>query len=229
MANFNTHITVGAVASGVGATATLATGIAEPNELLALASAGVIGSILPDIDQDKGAPLHFLFGVLGLSLAFAVVLNIHGLPLLALLAIWMAVFGGVSFVLLHVFTRYTAHRGIWHSGLAALLFAAVTVATLNRVFGASPSAAWLGGAFMALGYLVHLTLDEIFSIDIHGRRLKKSWGTALKLYDYRHPVNSGIMAGFVLALLFAAPSPRSLVQAVHAADAHQHWDFNSPP
>jgi hypothetical protein len=73
------------------------------------------------------------------------------------------------------------------------------------------------------GYLVHLGLDELYSVDVHNRRLKKSWGTALKLYDYHHPRNSAIMAAAVLALLLASPSPRPLVQAVHAADAHQHW------
>jgi hypothetical protein len=223
MANFNTHITCGAIASGIGATVVLTSGLAPAPELLTLAGAGVIGSILPDIDQDRGTPLHFLFGALGLGLAFGAVMNLGWLPRWELALIWCAVFAGVSFGLIHVFTRYTAHRGIWHSVLAALLFAAVTVAVLSAVFGKSPTIAWLGGAFMAGGYLVHLVLDEIYAVDLHGRRVKKSFGTALKAWDYHRPVNSGIMAAVVLALLFLAPSPKPLVKAVYAAENHQHW------
>jgi hypothetical protein len=134
-----------------------------------------------------------------------------------------AIIGAVRFGLIHVFTHYTAHRGIWHSILAAVLFTAVMVATLSAVFGKAPSTSWLGGLFMFCGYLVHLTLDEIYAIDLHGRRVKKSFGTALKAWDYHHPVNSGIMAAAVLALLFLAPSPKPLVKAVYAAENHQHW------
>jgi membrane-bound metal-dependent hydrolase YbcI (DUF457 family) len=223
MANFNTHIAAGAVASGLGATAAVITGISPASELATLVAAGVIGSILPDIDQDKGTPLHFLFGVLGLGLAFSAVLNLGWLPWWELAAIWCAVFIGVSFGLIHVFTRYTAHRGIWHSVLAALLFAAVTTAVLSAVFGKAPAVSWLAGAFMAGGYLVHLTLDEIYAVDLHNRRVKRSFGTALKLWDYRSPVNSGIMAAAVLGLLFLAPSPKPLVSAVHASQPNQHW------
>jgi hypothetical protein len=35
------------------------------------------------------------------------------------------------------------------------------------------------------GFLTHLILDEIYSIDVHGVRLKKSFGTALKFYSTR--------------------------------------------
>ena len=223
MANFNTHIAVGAVASGLAATTAVITGISPMTELATLVFAGVIGSILPDIDQDKGTPLHFLFGVLGIGAAFGVALNLGWLPWWGLALIWCATFAGVSVGLIHVFTRYTAHRGIWHSVLAALLFAAVTAAVLSAVFGKAPAVSWLAGAFMAGGYLVHLILDEFYAVDLHNRRIKKSFGTALKLWDYHHPVNSAIMAAAVLGLLFAAPSPMPLVSAVHASQPNQHW------
>jgi membrane-bound metal-dependent hydrolase YbcI (DUF457 family) len=224
MANFNTHIAAGAVASGLGATTAVVTGISPMTELATLVAAGVIGSILPDIDQDKGTPLHFLFGVLGIGAAFGTVLNLGWLPWWELPLIWCTTFAGVSFGLIHVFTRYTAHRGIWHSVLAALLFAAVTVAVLSAVFGKAPTVSWLAGAFMAGGYLVHLVLDEIYAVDLHNRRIKKSFGTALKLWDYRSPVNSAIMAAAVLGLLLSlAPSPMPLVSAVHASQSNQHW------
>jgi membrane-bound metal-dependent hydrolase YbcI (DUF457 family) len=220
MANFNTHITCGAIASGLGATVALTSGLAPATEFLAMAGAGIIGSISPDIDLDHSNQVHWLFGVLGMACAFGVVLHIDGLLWWQLALIWGAIFGVVSFGARHLFTHYTAHRGIWHSILAAAFFCAVTIVTLSAVFGKAPAIAWLGGLFMAGGYLVHLVLDEIYAVDLHGRRVKKSFGTALKLWDYHHPANSGIMAGVVLALLLTAPSPKAFVDAAKAATTH---------
>jgi|WetSurMetagenome_2_1015567.scaffolds.fasta_scaffold00693_8 membrane-bound metal-dependent hydrolase YbcI (DUF457 family) len=223
MADFNTHITAGAIVSGLGATLALTSGLVPATELLTLVSAGVIGSILPDIDLDKGKPLHGLFGALGLTLAFGVVMNLGGLPLWALAGVWLTVFLGTSFWLCHVFMHYTAHRGIWHSILAAAFFAAVTIVTLSAVFGKAPAIAWLGGLFMFGGYIVHLILDEVYAVDWKNWRAKNSLWTAIKPYDHHHPVNSGIMAAAVLGLLLMAPSPQPLVKAVYAAETHQHW------
>jgi hypothetical protein len=227
MADFNTHITAGAIVSGLGATLALTYGLVPATELLTLTGAGVIGSTLPDIDLDKGKTLHGLFGALGLTLAFGVVLQLDGLPLWALAGVWLTVFTGTSFWLCHVFMHYTAHRGIWHSILAAAFFGAVTIVMLSAAFGKAPSTSWLGGAFMAGGYLVHLVLDEIYAVDLHGRRVKKSFGTALKLWDYHHPANSGIMAGVVLALLLTAPSPKTSVDAAKAASFQAHSNYQT--
>jgi membrane-bound metal-dependent hydrolase YbcI (DUF457 family) len=226
MANFNTHITCGAIASGLGATVVLAYGLVPATELLPLVGAGIVGSTMPDIDLDRGNSVRSLFGVLGITLASGVALNIEGLPLWELFGVWLAVFAGTSVGLCHVFMHYTAHRGIWHSILAAAFFAAVTIATLSGLFGQAPAVAWLGGLFMAGGYLVHLALDEVYAVDWRTWpwRAKKSLWTALKLYDHHHPRNSAIMAAAVLALLLSlAPSPMPLVSAVHASQANQLW------
>ncbi len=35
---------------------------------------------------------------------------------------------------------------------------------------------------VTIGYIVHLVLDEIYSVDLKNRKIKKSFGTALKLF-----------------------------------------------
>jgi membrane-bound metal-dependent hydrolase YbcI (DUF457 family) len=225
VANFNTHITVGTVAAGLGATVALAYGVAPATELPTLVAAGAIGSIMPDVNRDGGNPLHFLFGALGLACAFGVVLHLPPLPWWELALIWGSVFVAVSLGACHLFTHYTAHRGIWHSVLAAAFFAAVTVATLSAVFGKAPAVAWLGGLFMMGGYIVHLVLDEVYAVDWRTWpwRAKKSLWTALKLYDRHHPRNSAIMAVAVLGLLLSlAPSPKAFVDAAKAASLQSH-------
>ena len=50
MANFPTHITVGTAVSGALATATVAADMVAPENIVAVTLAGVLGSVLPDID-----------------------------------------------------------------------------------------------------------------------------------------------------------------------------------
>jgi hypothetical protein len=220
MANFNTHIAVGVVASGLGATVALAAGLAPATELLTLTGAGVIGSILPDIDLDKSGPSRFLFGALGVILSFGVLIHFHYLQfsLVEMWLVWGAVYALVRLAVWHVFMNYTAHRGVWHSALAAVFFMLLSAAILATLFGKEPAIAWLGGFFVMSGYFVHLILDEIYAVDFEGARLKKSFGTALKLFEYRSAVKTGLMAASVVGVFFLAPSPKPFVETVREAE-----------
>lgn len=78
--------------------------------------------------------------------------------------------------------------------------------------------AWLAAGFMFVGFLVHLALDEIYAVDIEDKRLKNSFGTALKLVDRRYPRAA---AGMVCALGLAywlAPSPSDFVAGLSSRD-----------
>ena len=56
MANFTTHIAVGTVVSGALATLTLAANVIPNGSLIAITMAGVLGSVLPDIDLKDSRP-----------------------------------------------------------------------------------------------------------------------------------------------------------------------------
>ena len=59
----------------------------------------------------------------------------------------------------------------------------LTADIFSRVLGQPAAQAWLTGLFLFIGFLIHLALDEIYSVDVEGRTIKKSFGTALKLFD----------------------------------------------
>ncbi len=63
----------------------------------------------------------------------------------------------------------------------------------------------MAGLFVFLGFVIHLLLDEIYSVDFTGARIKKSFGTALKLFERRSPSSSVLMAGALVALVMVAP------------------------
>ena len=52
-----------------------------------------------------------------------------------------------------------------------------------------------------LGFILHLALDELYSVDLMGRRLKKSWGTAMKFFG-KDSVSNIVTYGKVALLAF---------------------------
>ena len=207
MANFPTHLAVGIISSGALATLTLASGMVAPADIVTLVFAGAVGGILPDIDLGSSRPSQALFTGLGIVIAFAVLINAgYNYSIAEMWIVWTAAFLAVRFIGHNVFHHLSHHRGIFHSVLAGVLFAAVTAIFYVRGLGHGAPLAWLAGSFVFVGYLTHLVLDEIYSVDFHNEKLKASFGTALKLADFRHPGASLAMAVAVaVALVFAPP------------------------
>jgi hypothetical protein len=91
-----------------------------------------------------------------------------------------AVYLLVRFGVVKLFTTFTVHRGMFHSIPALAIVALLTYLICKhenewiRVYMA-------GG--VSLGFLSHLVLDEIWSIDFLHLRLKSSFGTAMKFWS----------------------------------------------
>ncbi len=215
MANFNTHLAVAAVGSGLCATVALAGHAAPQNYLLTLTLAGAIGGILPDIDLELAIPSRMLFSALGVVTAFITLFALKKQYSIAELWIaWLAVYLAVRYGAHAIFFERTRHRGIFHSLLAGAFFMALTAVIFDRVFGEPPALAWLTGLFVLIGFIIHLVLDEIYSVDIQGAAIKRSFGTALKPFDY-HSWRSSTAMGLAFAACFAAaPPPQDFVNIV---------------
>lgn len=206
MADFATHLGWGAVGAGLAASATYAADIVPSGDLLTLTTAGVIGSILPDIDLEKAVPSRALFTGLGLVLSFVILFNFKATySIVELWLIWVAVFVAIRFGAYHLFHRNAVHRGIFHSLLAGLFFMALTTIILAYGLGREPVVAWMAGLFVFCGYVIHLVLDEAYSVDITGARIKRSFGSALKLFDSNSRSASALMGGALLACLMITP------------------------
>ena len=193
--------------SSAGALAVHGLGWTDPGQTQMLFFVGVFGSLLPDIDADNSSPVRGFFTLLGVVLAFLTSFALIGrflLPQLAL--VWVGVFLVVRYGLFEVFARFTVHRGVWHSWLAVgfAAFAAVNGAFHLLRFPAWES--WLAGGFVALGYLTHLCLDEIASVDLLRNRVKRSFGTALKPFSTASPTASVAMFLGAVALAYLAPT-----------------------
>lgn len=213
MANFTTHLYGAAFMSSAAALGVYAMGWAGAGLTQVLFLLGVVGGILPDIDSDSSKPVRAFFTVLGVAAAFFVGFAlVERFPPLELALIWAAVFLTVRYAVFEIFARFTRHRGVWHSWLAVILAGLASADLAYHLLGASARDAWLAGAFVALGYLTHLILDEIASVDLLGNRVRRSFGTALKPFSTASPWGSLAMLAAVVMLAWGAPSVQPVVE-----------------
>jgi hypothetical protein len=206
MANFPTHLAIGTIVSGAAATLTLAADVVAPENLVAVTLAGVLGSVLPDIDLKDSKPSRAMFTGLSVFFSFAVLFEMAAkLSVAEMLIIWLGTLFFVRYVAKFIFHKFSYHRGIWHSLLATVFVSLLTAAVYAHLLGRPPGVAWLAGAFMALGYMTHLVLDEIYSVDVMDTRIKQSFGTAVKPIDFNHPGHTIAMALATVAAFMITP------------------------
>ena len=208
MASFNAHLTVGLVASGLAATAALVSGVASEAAVLPLFLLGTLGSLLPDIDADASVPVRIAFSLLSVVAAFLLMFHsARVFPTLAeLVLIWVATYAFFRFLVFALFARLTVHRGVFHTVPAILLSGAFTAVIAYHGLGVAAGDAWLGGAFVAFGYFIHLLLDELYSVNLFGTHTRRSFGTALKLRSRTSNVATAYIYAATLAAFLAAPS-----------------------
>jgi hypothetical protein len=180
MAGFKTHISTSTTLGvAYGCAAYSWYGAPWESSILAGALCSVSG-MLPDLDSDTGTPLKesLAFGSACISMMLmerfrSLDVN-HETMVLAGVVGYIVMRFGIGWVL----KSFTVHRGMFHSlpACAIAAEAAFLMATGDldiRLFKA---------AGVVLGFMSHLVLDEIWSIDVMKARIKSSFGTAIKFF-----------------------------------------------
>ncbi len=202
MANFSTHINTAAFGGAVFSSFLALNVSIDTKTALFCFGATIIGGILPDIDHDKSTPLkimHFIFANL---ISFIVIYKyINYLKIIEIILLWFGVNVMVGIVF-YIFKKTTKHRGMIHSLPAAFLFWFFSSFLLYKFGGFDISRSYLIGLSLFLGYLIHLILDEIYSVDLTGRKIKKSFGSALKICSNDKKINLFVYSLLFLSLVF---------------------------
>ena len=173
MAGYTEHISVsGLLGIGYGTAASLFMGFTPTQGILA----GVltwVGGMLPDLDSETGRPIKELFSLTAAVASFV--------------AMRCMIHKGAdpdNAILMAVVT-YAAVR----YGAAAILSNCVTSRRTGETvflayFSDSFTVKFLMAGGISLGFLSHLVLDEVYSVERKGVsiRLKKSSGTAIKWF-----------------------------------------------
>lgn len=207
MAGFKTHLTVSTLTGvGYGAAAHLLYDVPSASCVLAGGLCSVSG-MLPDIDSDSGRPLKESLAFGSAVVPMMLIERLRGLDVSSewLVLAGAAVYLFIRFALGELIRRVTVHRGMFHSLPAAVIFGELAFLLASgsvelRIFKA-------GG--VVIGYLSHLVLDEFYSIEWYrGRlRLKRSFGTALKLFGHKWWANGSAYAKLALLTFLALKEP----------------------
>lgn len=178
MANFKTHLNVAALVSSVAALV-----VSVENLLFAplLVLSGTIGGILPDLDSDNSTPVKILFLLFSIIVAIALFMIFFEEGMVQAILYAFTGLVTVNFVLKPIFLKMTTHRGIFHSIPMGVL-CGIGVYYIFDTRLSYEESLYLG-AFLTGGYLVHLALDEFYSVDFMGVKVKSSFSSALKLFD----------------------------------------------
>jgi len=184
MASYRGHLMFStALGAGYGAAAFWLGGL---DWIPAVLGAGITSAsgLLPDLDSDSGVPVRVLFSlaaVLTPALLLTRILALN-LPLLQTVLLLGSIGLLIRYPFAALFKHLTVHRGMFHSipGMfitGLLVFLGFHHADIGvRLFMA-------GGTM--IGFLSHLVLDELCSVNFEGAKihLNKAAGSALKLFS----------------------------------------------
>jgi len=208
MANFNTHITVAALGSMTATAACIQKIGVSDQQALILFLLGSLGGMLPDIDLDHSIPAKWFFRILTFTGMLAVAMYcIPRFPLLHIAGYLLATFVLVHFILAKIIKSITVHRGLFHSVPAAGLLGMAMYFMGYDGFTWSQHFSWMAAAFISGGYLLHLALDELYSVDLLGGELKKSFGSALTLFNARQKLGYFILYSLLTCAVWYAFHP----------------------
>ena len=188
-----------------------------------------VSGMLPDLDSGPGRPLHesVCFAAAAIPMMMADRFKQMGWDHESMILGGALIYLFIRFVLGEMLKKCTVHRGIFHSLPVALIFAEVgflvcTTGTLDMRY-------YKAGAIV-LGFMSHLILDEIWSVDFRHWKLKSSFGTAVKLWAPCHWATAVAYSLMIITTLMALNDPiwgtASLQeQELHAAAQRVVGDF----
>jgi len=224
MAGFKMHISVsGVLGVGYAATGYLGLGMSWPTSALGGVLCGVSG-MLPDVDSDSGIPLRetISFGAAVVPMLMIDRFQHMGLESEQMVLAGVLIYFLIRFGVASLLKRYTVHRGMWHSIPAAMITGLIgyMLCTCSddaaRIYKA-------GGMFA--GYMSHLLLDEIYSIEWRRGvpRLKKSFGSATKFWGKSLWANLSTYGKLSALVVLAMGDPIGLsTEHVHEKNEIQH-------
>ena len=203
MAAYREHITVSGILGVAYATAAVFLFGFSLVQATIVAVLTWVAGMLPDLDSESGRPVKELSGIVAalallMMLQHAEAAGVHRdrAMLFAIVAYSVVKYGG-AFLL----GKLTVHRGMFHSIPALLIASEITFLGYHSE---DLRVRVLMAVGVGIGFLSHLVLDEMYSVQWDGMkvRLAKSAGTALKFFG-PEALPNGVTMGLLLCLSYA--------------------------
>lgn len=179
MADYKRHISLGFLWGIIYSSICFFTGRIDLIQGIMSTVLAQIGAALPDIDSDTARPRRIILGILGIAIPVIVASGyFRDVRLETTFCIILFSYVFVQYVLSYIFTKYTKHRGLFHS-IPMVIFSSEL--TYLLFIGSGTKMALIYSIACGGGYLSHLVLDEFYSVNMMNLSLKRSFGTALSL------------------------------------------------
>ena len=212
MADFKTHLGWSIGSGIILAAAGLHARHLKPIEGLAVTALAAIGGSIPDIDEEKSIPYRFFSHFL--SLVMPIVILLHLKPKIGS-ELWINILFYIFFsaiiykIICPIIKAMTKHRGVMHSIPFAILCGELTYLFFTSDYElfepASKKMPVYFGVAVFLGHIIHLIVDEIYSMwDKKEKKIKikKSLGTAFTMYSKDATLLANLMV-YMLVILAA--------------------------
>jgi len=208
MADFKTHITTSSILGVAYGTGAYLGFDMKLDDCIVAAGACSVAGMLPDLDSSSGIPVRETLSFVSAVIPMLMLRRFAELNLSPDTMVLVAgvIYVGMRFGVGEIFKRYTVHRGMWHSIPAALIVGMVAfLVCLSEDFSVRVFKSWA----VVIGFLSHLILDELYSVDLSGNaiRVKKSFGTALKFYRNNTWANISTYAKLIFVTVLVAGDP----------------------
>jgi len=206
VASFAQHVNTAVVISGITIAPLYSSSLIDINQSLALLFFGMIGGILPDIDLENSKPIQITSSILSIFIPLLAILTLlQSLSISKMLFIWFLSSLLLHFIIFKILLHFTIHRGVIHSIPMGLLFAHSITIVFYNILDFEELFSLLCGLFLFIGFIIHLVLDEIVSLNAFGMSFKKSLGSALKFYDSNNLTGSVLLYISIIILQIIYP------------------------
>ena len=210
MAGFKGHAIAGASAGTILSVASIELQGMNMVEAIYLGLICYFGGLMPDIDANKSIITKNFFRYFGLFFGvFCSLILYRKLEYYYIGGIIISCSLFSIYAIKPLFNRFTSHRGLFHSLPAGLLISGLLgnlIVFLSNYkkqlhlkgLWDSELVLWASASFF-VGYLVHLILDEIWSL----KGMKSSLGTAFKIFEKKKSSSYFLMylSSFILYIL----------------------------
>jgi len=187
MANYKTHLNFSGIISLVVSLIFYSINLINLEEAVISFALGAIGGFLPDIDLSYSKAIKNILNILFFLIAIITIKNtIHTHNMAEVITYIGIIYIVLYYPILEIFQKYTSHRGLFHSIPVALICAMITIIISNKVFKYNYISSYVNGISILIGYISHLVLDEIYSVNFKNKRIKKSLGSALKFGIFKN-------------------------------------------
>src|SRR5262245_62231179 len=105
------------------------------------------------------------FSFFALAVSFLTLFSRAGVySIVELSFLWVVTYVVVRYVIFKLFARFSVHRGVFHSLLAAIFFGLLTTSLTYHLFRLNALGAWMSGLFVCVVFVIYLVFDALLFV-----------------------------------------------------------------